>query len=138
MFTFAVKQARSLRQPMLMRAFTDLNKAQLEQKLKGGTLLIDVRDPEEVKETGPIAVGKQQGKNVPLNELAKALALSPADFKKKYGFDKPGESQEVIFNCKAGRRSAMASQVAEKLKYTNVFNYTGGAYDWFGLGDKPH
>eukprot|EP01051_Picozoa_sp_SAG22_P021634 SAG22_NODE_4855_length_1150_cov_1.320647_2_plen_42_part_00 len=38
----------------------------------------------------------------------------------------------LVFTCAAGVRSAYASEMAVDAGYTNVFNYLGGAHEWFG------
>jgi len=116
---------------VLCRFYTNVDRAQLEGKMKKGTTLIDVRGPEEIAETGVLEHGESKAKNVPLPELEVALALSKSDFKLRYKFEKPQLSDEVIFSCRAGRRSVRASLIAEKAGFRNVVNYTGGSNDWF-------
>ncbi|KAI0670112.1 Rhodanese-like protein [Trametes maxima] len=87
--------------------------------------LIDVREPDEVLQGSiPSAV------NLPLSVLPSALHLSPAEFKEKFGFEKPRHDQEVTFYCRSGKRSTTASDVAKRNGYTNILNYTGSWLDW--------
>ncbi|KAJ1961089.1 hypothetical protein GGI12_003448, partial [Dipsacomyces acuminosporus] len=72
-------------------------------------VLIDVREPHEVAE-GKVPTAT----NIPLGEVSAAFALSAADFKAKYGIDKPSATQETIFYCRSGKRSQNAIDNAEK------------------------
>ncbi|KAH9248586.1 hypothetical protein BASA81_013770 [Batrachochytrium salamandrivorans] len=112
------------------RFYTDLNKQQLQEKLKSGALLIDVRN-HDVEATGKLSYEGNTAHTLPLPEIESALRLSPNQFKQLYGFDKPNEKDVVAFSCRAGRRSVTASLAAEKEGYVNVLNYTGGSNDWF-------
>lgn len=74
---------------------------------------MDVREPDEVIQGMiPSAV------NIPLSVLAPSLLLKPEDFVQKFGFNKPGKAQEVIFYCRSGKRSTSASDVAKRNGYT--------------------
>ncbi|KAA1468600.1 Rhodanese-like protein [Dentipellis sp. KUC8613] len=87
--------------------------------------LIDVREPDEVIQGSiPSAV------NLPLSVLAGSLQLDPAAFQKKFGYEKPGRNQEVVFYCRSGKRSSSASDVAKRNGYTNIYNYKGSWLDW--------
>jgi rhodanese-related sulfurtransferase len=91
------------------------------------TLLIDVREPQELQETGVIPGSI----NIPLGEVETVLKrTSPEDFLKRYGKEKPGRSASIIFSCKSGKRSADAQDVAAKLGFDNTKNYLGGWLDW--------
>ncbi|EAU93314.1 endoplasmic reticulum protein [Coprinopsis cinerea okayama7 len=89
------------------------------------TFLIDVREPDEVAQGMiPSAV------NIPLSVLSNSLALNPAAFKEKFGFDKPKPTQEVIFYCRSGKRSTTACDVAKRNGYENILNYKGSWLEW--------
>ena len=92
---------------------------------KGNYVLIDVREKEELA-YGMIPTAH----NVPLHELEYAFELLPGDFEKKYGFAKPSKEECVMFYCRTGGRSAMASAFAEHAGYIHVKNYAGSVYDW--------
>lgn len=89
-------------------------------------ILIDVREPEELKEFGQIPTSF----NIPVGEVEKALQLSEDKFKTLYGHPKPKPNDYVIFHCKLGRRSQTASEAAVKLGYTNIHNYVGSWKEW--------
>ncbi|CAG9863629.1 unnamed protein product [Phyllotreta striolata] len=89
--------------------------------------IIDVRQPEELRQTGVIPGSI----NIPLDQVKDALNNLTADeFKKKYGCDRPEKNSLIIFSCKLGMRSAAAQEIAEKLGYKMAKNYRGGWDDW--------
>lgn len=89
-------------------------------------ILIDVREPDELKEFGKIPTSF----NIPLGEVEKALQMPEDKFKTLYGHAKPKPDDYVIFHCKLGRRSQTASETAVKLGYSNVHNYVGSWKEW--------
>ncbi|KAI8119681.1 Heat shock protein 67B2 [Lucilia cuprina] len=91
-------------------------------------LLIDVRTPEELVQTGKIPTSI----NIPLSVLEQELSLNvkAEDFKQKYGRDKPAADMQLIFTCRSGRRAQQAAEIAVQLGYTNVKNYKGSWLDW--------
>ena len=74
--------------------------------------------------------------------------MNPVAFKEKFGFEKPKADQEIVFYCRSGKRSASASDIAQKNGFTkyvflssssklvlfnptySVFNYEGSWLDW--------
>lgn len=89
-------------------------------------LLIDVREPEELKETGQIPASI----NIPLGLVSQELAATGQAFKSKYGREKPQADTEIIFHCKIGKRSLKAAEAAAALGFWNVKNYEGSWLDW--------
>lgn len=91
-------------------------------------LLIDVREPEEIKDTGliPTAIA------IPLGKVGQELAsnVSSEEFEKKYGRAKPDSNSYIILHCRSGKRSQAAAEIVTSLGYTNVFNYAGSWLDW--------
>jgi rhodanese-related sulfurtransferase len=65
-----------------------------------------------------------------VGELFQALKLPPTEFKDKFDFEKPQKDQAIVFYCRSGKRSTIASQIADGLKYTQVYNYAGSWLDW--------
>ncbi|KAH8311779.1 hypothetical protein KR044_008046 [Drosophila immigrans] len=90
------------------------------------TLLIDVREPDELKETGQIP----SSINIPLGIVSQELAINDQLFKSKYGREKPKIDTEIIFHCKIGKRSLKAAEAASALGFKNVKNYQGSWLDW--------
>ncbi|KAJ2489790.1 hypothetical protein IWW37_003705 [Coemansia sp. RSA 2050] len=97
--------------------------------------LIDVREPHEVAD-GRVPTAT----NIPLGEVAAAFALSPPEFKAKYGIDRPTPSEETIFYCRSGKRSQDAIDRVEKVDPKLIArNYRGSWLNYAenALGDKP-
>ena len=79
-------------------------------------ILIDVRTPDEIKETGTI-------------EGATNIDFKAADFKDNVSaLDK---SKEYIVFCRTGNRSGQASQIMADLGFTNINNLSNAGYDEF-------
>lgn len=68
--------------------------------------------------------------------LEEALKLSDAEFKEKFGRDKPKVDEEVVFHCKMGGRAGKAADTAITLGYKNVKNYKGSFNDWLDREGK--
>lgn len=111
----------------------------LKKKMQeGAVVVIDVREPEEVRQTGALEHGKVKAATIPLGSVMEgAFGLPPEDFKESYGFDKPSQDADIVFSCRSGRRSLLASVVAvEENGYSNVHNYKGSAIEWFSALDS--
>lgn len=79
-------------------------------------ILIDVRTPDEIKETGTI-------------ENSSNIDFKAADFKEKVStLDK---SKEYLLFCRTGNRSGQASQIMADLGFTNINNLKDAGYDEF-------
>nr|XP_053603272.1 uncharacterized protein LOC128671110 isoform X2 [Plodia interpunctella] len=90
-------------------------------------LIVDVREPDEIKEHGKIP----NSINIPLGSVTSVLAnMSDKEFEHTYKRPKPTEDAEIIFYCMIGKRSGMAQQNAFNLGYKNVKNYLGSWTDW--------
>ncbi|KAJ2908192.1 hypothetical protein GGI21_003134 [Coemansia aciculifera] len=97
--------------------------------------LIDVREPHEVA-SGRVPTAT----NIPLGEVAAAFALPAAEFKAKYGIDRPTSSEETIFYCRSGKRSQDAIDQVERVDPSlTTRNYRGSWLNYAenALGDKP-
>ncbi|KAH8700447.1 Rhodanese-like domain-containing protein [Talaromyces proteolyticus] len=98
-------------------------------------ILIDVREPAELIETGiiPGAV------SVPLASQPDAYFLSPEEFETRFGYPKPGAGGgEIVFYCKAGVRARAAAQLAAQAGYDAqaLKVYDGSWLDWMSRGGK--
>nr|AQY54359.1 heat shock protein 67b.1 [Musca domestica] len=91
-------------------------------------LLIDVREPQELQETGQIPTSI----NIPLATVKQVLGeqTSAEEFKQKFSREKPSLDSPIVFYCRSGRRSQMAAETAVALGYTNIMNYKGSWLDW--------
>ncbi len=79
-----------------------------------GTLLIDVREPDEVAE---VAYNVKNYRNVPLSQLANRLQDIP-------------RNQQVILACRSGNRSRRAYDMLVAQGYQNLANMEGGMLAW--------
>jgi rhodanese-related sulfurtransferase len=128
---------------LFRRAFSvvkSCDKKELQSFIRSGNcFLIDVREQMEVAQTGPV---DRRALNIPLMDFvtdedgSESLLLDRLDeneFLDEYGIEKPSFDDNIIFTCKAGSRSNMAATflLNKNSKYKSVFNYLGGADDWF-------
>lgn len=93
--------------------------------MKGEYILIDVREKEELH-NGMILTAQ----HIPLGEIEFAFALSEEAFFQKYGFAKPQQEMLIIFYCRTGGRSSVATACAEHQGFLHAKNYAGSIYDW--------
>lgn len=89
------------------------------------TYLIDVRESDEFSE-GAIPTSK----NISVQDLQRSFRLADKDFEDQYGFKKPSKNDKIVFYCRSGKRSAIASTIAESLGYTDISDYSGSWLDW--------
>lgn len=94
------------------------------RKTKTGTL-IDVREPQELTEFGAIP----ETVNIPLGEVESALKMDPERFEKIFKAAKPSEDEPLVFFCKIGKRSGIASEIA-KANGFNAGNFIGSFEEW--------
>ncbi|XP_061676629.1 thiosulfate sulfurtransferase/rhodanese-like domain-containing protein 3 isoform X5 [Syngnathoides biaculeatus] len=93
---------------------TEVSYKQLKHLLAGGkSLVIDVREPWELREYGSIPGTI----NVPLGQVNTALQLGPEEFNEKYGGELPQRVDNIVFTCLAGIRSKTALDMASELGY---------------------
>ena len=88
--------------------------------LENQPFLLDVREPGELEEIGPI----EGAVHIPLRSLAQNLTLLPADL------DAP-----IVVYCKSGHRGTVAMIALQVLGYTNVRNMAGGITGWVDGGN---
>lgn len=101
-----------------------------EGREASGYIVIDVRGHEEVDFTGKVSPNTY---TLPLPLIAQegAFTLDDDDFEDQYGFAKPSLDETLVFTCKAGVRSNYAAQYAAMAGYGKLFDYIGGADEWF-------
>ena len=105
----------------------------LADKPSPNRILIDVREPGELQNTGKIPGSH----NLPVKTAPDAFYLPPDEFEDRLGWQKPGDGDEVIFYCKAGVRSRAAAQLAQRAGFGGkVGEYPGSWDDWAGKGGK--
>ncbi|XP_029035379.1 rhodanese domain-containing protein CG4456-like [Osmia bicornis bicornis] len=103
--------------------YNDILKAQKDNSI----LIIDVREKEEIDETGKLPGSI----HIPMGEVTNTLMnLSQKDFKEKFNREKPSKDTKIILSCRSGKRSGMVQEQIQKLGYENAYNYVGGWLDW--------
>ena len=108
---------------------------ELSTKPQPNRILIDVREPNELLQTGRIPTAK----SIPISSAPDAFFMPEEDFETKFGFPRPSEKDEVIFYCKAGVRSRQAALLAGQARPAfggKVGNYNGSWLDWEKNGGK--
>ena len=95
-------------------------------------ILIDVREPSELKSSGKIPGAR----NLPINSSPDGLFLSAEDFEDRFGFPKPNPTDELIFYCKAGVRSRSAAGLARMAGWDQVGEFPGSWKEWEQRGGK--
>lgn len=104
----------------------NLNPLQVQQELlKGNTVLIDIRESEELTQNGKI----ESAVHAPRGMIE--FYADPSLPYHKPEFDK---SKRIILQCASGGRSALATQTLKKMGYTNVAHLDGGLKAWKEAG----
>ncbi|KAG6366381.1 hypothetical protein INS49_000558 [Diaporthe citri] len=111
-------------------SFEDIQK--LAQDPKPNVVVVDVREPGELKSTGhvPGAV------NIPVTSQPDSFHITEEDFEDRFGYPRPAKDQEVVFYCKAGVRSRAAAGLAKDAGWSRVGEYPGSWLDWAEKGGK--
>jgi rhodanese-related sulfurtransferase len=96
-------------------------------------ILIDVREPSELTQTGRIP-GAQ---NLPISSAGDGFFLPADEFEDRYGFQRPTDEDEVIFYCKAGVRSRAAARLAQQAGFGGkIGEFPGSWMEWVEKGGK--
>jgi len=107
--------------------FRNLDYNQLiESKNSANNIIIDVREKNELDETGVIPGAY----HIPLGDIESAFNAPNDEFKKKYNFNKPTSEDSIIFSCRSGKRSFVALEKALAVGFKNAKHYKGGWLDW--------
>lgn len=73
------------------------------------TILIDVREPQELVDTGIVPASI----NIPLGKVQEYLSgLSDSDFAKMFNRSKPTTDNELIFMCKIGKNLIFLKKIS--------------------------
>lgn len=97
----------------------EITVTEVKQRLDAGEKLniIDVREPDEFAEVN------MGGKLVPLGKILSLQTDELEDLK----------DEEVIMQCRSGKRSLQAGMMLETMGFSNVKNLTGGIMAWLEL-----
>lgn len=108
--------------------FTNIDNEKLKELLARGVRIIDVRRPEEWKQTGIIKGSVMIQSFLKSGRLRRDFIEELARTVKK---DEP-----VILICLHGNRSIVLSEgLSEQYGYTNIYNVTRGIDDWIKKGN---
>src|SRR4029077_6447962 len=95
-----------------------------EMIAKGNTLVVDVRDPPEVQQSGKVAGAVA---------VSRGMLEFRADPDSPYHDKNFAKNKSVIVYCASGGRSALAGKVLKDMGYEQVYNL-GGFKDWAEAG----
>lgn len=88
----------------------EINYKELLQKIKGGSILIDVRTKQEFLE----------------GHLEGAILMPYYEIHRKIGNIIPHKDQSIILYCQNGGRSIKAYEILNKIGYNTIYNLKGG------------
>lgn len=97
-----------------MQPITQLSPKDAYTHLQNGSLLLDVR---EVDEVGELSCDIPNVIYLPMSQLQNKIQTLPKD-------------KEIITICYSGVRSYVATQILNTSGYSNVSNLTGGVIAW--------
>jgi rhodanese-related sulfurtransferase len=103
----------------------NLNAEQVDQELRQGATLIDLREPEERRATGVIP-----------GSLAAPRGMLEfyADPTSAYHRPEFDPAQRIILTCAGGGRSALAAVTLQEMGYDNVAHLESGVNGWIAQG----
>ena len=88
----------------------DITKEELNSYIKQGTIVIDVRSPQEYRE------GHVDG----------AISIPDYQIKREIRKYVPNKYQLIVVYCSTGHRSQRVQQILENMGYSNVYNIYEG------------
>jgi rhodanese-related sulfurtransferase len=106
--------------------YTNINNQELQQLLRKGATLVDIRRAEEWRQTGIIKGSKLM-----------TFFTSRGDLDRRFlpKFKRFNKERPIILICRTGSRSKVASKfIAKQLGYTKIYNVTNGIYGWLREG----
>jgi 3-mercaptopyruvate sulfurtransferase SseA len=127
------KQDSSTSSPAQSTLYTFADVQSLSSKPSPHRILVDVREPNELRTTGKIPTAQ----NLPISSSADGFFLPAEEFEERFGFQKPGPEDEVIFYCKAGVRSRAAATLAAQAGFGGkVGEFPGSWLEWAEKGGE--
>lgn len=103
----------------------NLDVAGVDKERAAGVLLVDLREPAELAESGRISGSV----NVPRGMLE--FRADPTSPYHQEGFE---PERRIILHCATGGRSALAAAALTDMGYTNVAHLDGGFKAWVAAG----
>src|SRR6185312_6389614 len=95
-----------------------------KQKIEAGALVVDVREPAEVEQSGKVAGAVH---------IPRGMVEFRADGDTPYYDKNFAKDRAVILYCASGGRAALSGQVLKEMGYAEVYNL-GGFNDWAQSG----
>ena len=120
--------ALSVAQAAEREPYTNIAADSLSEFISKKTKIIDIRRPDEWRDTGVIANSK-------LLMAFDAQGRFNPDFPRQFEayVDK---DEDVVIICRSGNRSSRLSHLlTEQAGYTRVYNVSGGIVGWIGAGN---
>jgi rhodanese-related sulfurtransferase len=105
----------------------NLTPEQVEQEVRNGALLVDIREPEERGVNGAIPEN---------THAARGMLEFYADPTSPYHRQEFDPDTRVILYCASGGRSALAADMLRQMGYSSVAHLDGGIKAWAEAG-KP-
>ena len=98
---------------------SDIGLEELKQLQKEGTMIIDVRSPQEYKE----------------DHLDGAISIPEYEIRKKIENRIPDKNKSIVVYCSSGGRSKKAQKLLKKLGYNHVYNLYNGLTNYWDFCD---
>ena len=109
------------------KAFETIDAAALQALIDRGVTVVDIRTPEEWRETGVIAGSKR------IMAFAPDGRLNPQFASEFQSIVHPGD--EVALICRTGNRTRVVSEaLSRQAGYSRVYNVDGGIVRWLADG----
>ena len=107
--------------------YTNVDNQGLQELLQDQVTLIDIRRPEEWRETGVVAGSR---KLTFVDEVGRLKPGFLENLTQTVGKDEP-----VVLICRTGNRTdVLARHLVEQMGYTRVYNVRDGIMGWLGDG----
>jgi len=108
----------------------DVDSQGLQQALRDGAVLVDIRLPNEWADTGVIEGAHTITAFLPNGRVH-------PEFLDSFQAVAPSPDTPVMLYCaSSGRTSSLGNALIEQLGYTNVSHLSGGIVEWLGAGNK--
>jgi rhodanese-related sulfurtransferase len=123
-----VTVAASFTQAAERQPYTNIGADSLNEFISKNTKIVDIRRPDEWRDTGVIANSK-------LLMAFDAQGRFNPDFPRQFEAY-VGKDEDVVIICRSGNRSSRLSQLlTERAGYSRVYNVSGGIVGWIDAGN---